>query len=119
MDRKTLAIVSVCVVVVGAAAGVLTWHFWPEPPPTTADQVVATVMVEANPLEMTPEQLDRWVNDVADVVAWLDELDPRIAIRQIVMDPVATGPFADGKASVDRVIDPAHLGTSGLEDVAR
>lgn len=57
-------------------------------------------------------------DDVADVVAWLDELDPRIAIRQIVLDPVATGPFADGKASVDRVVDPAHLGTSGLEDVA-
>ena len=68
MNRKKLIAVIVSVVCVLAAAGALTWHFWPEPPPTTADQVYGSVMSDDNPLEMSPKELDRWVNDVADTV---------------------------------------------------
>lgn len=68
MDRRKLALVAGSIVLLAAACGLLAWHFWPEPPPTTANQVYGTVMTQANPLEMSPEELDRWVNQVADVV---------------------------------------------------
>lgn len=68
MDRKKLALVIGSIVLLLAAGGVLAWHFWPEPPPTTANQVYGTVMTQDNPLKMSPEELDRWVNQVADVV---------------------------------------------------
>ena len=68
MKRKKLIVVILSIAGVLAAAGGLIWHFWPEPPPTTADQVYGVVMTGTNPLEMSPEELDRWVNDVADTV---------------------------------------------------
>jgi len=71
MNRRKLTLGIVSVVYVLGAAGALTWHFWPEPPPTTADQVYGAVMSDDNPLEMSPEELDRWVNDVADTVEHL------------------------------------------------
>ncbi|MFW6162616.1 MAG: magnesium transporter MgtE N-terminal domain-containing protein [Planctomycetota bacterium] len=68
MNRRKLIAVILSAVALLAAAGVLTWHFWPEPPPTTAQQVEQAVMTPTNPLEMSPQELDRWVNQVADTV---------------------------------------------------
>jgi len=68
MNRRKLIVTIVSIVCVLGAAGVLAWHFWPEPPPTTADQVYGAVMTDDNPVEMSPEELDRWVNSVADTV---------------------------------------------------
>ena len=68
MSRKKLAVVVGSVVGLFAAVGGLTWQFWPEPPPTTVDMVYGAVMVETDPLKMSPEELDVWVNNVASVV---------------------------------------------------
>ena len=68
MSRKKLALAIGSVVGLLAAAAMLVWHLWPEPPPTTADMVYGAVMAETDPLKMSPEELDRWVNDVASVV---------------------------------------------------
>jgi len=68
MNRRTLAILIGSVACLAGAAAALGWYLWPEPPPTTADQVYGAVMSEDDPLEMSPEELDRWVNNVASVV---------------------------------------------------
>lgn len=86
MNRRKLIAAILSVAAVLAAAGALAWHFWPEPPPTTADQVVGTVMVEDNPLEMSPKDLDRWVNSVADVVERLPPHEMEKLLRVAMQD---------------------------------
>jgi len=86
MNRRKLIAATLSVAAVLAAAGALAWHFWPEPPPTTADQVYGTVMVEDNPLEMSPKDLDRWVNSVADVVERLPPHEMEKLLRLALQD---------------------------------
>ncbi len=61
--RKWLLIVA-CAVCLLAAGGILAWYFWPQPPPTTAEQVVEAVL-KADPAEMSQEELAAWIKDVA------------------------------------------------------
>jgi Mg/Co/Ni transporter MgtE len=72
MNRRRLVLVLVSLACLGAAAGVLTWHFWPEPPPSTADQVYDAVM-GAEPQELSDEEVADWIETVADTV---DRLPP-------------------------------------------
>ena len=71
MTRKRLLIIGSIVCFV-AAIGVLAWALWPGPPPTTADQVLA-VMMEADPTQLSEEELDPWMKQVASTV---DRLSP-------------------------------------------
>ena len=102
MKWKRPLIVVGCLIAVGAAAGVLTWHFWPEPPPTTATQVVGAVMVEKNPLEMTPKQLDEWVNAVADVVERLPAHETQKLLQVAMQDEAIRERFESLKPETRR-----------------
>ncbi len=53
-----------CAACLLGAGSVAAWHFWPKPPPTTADQVVEAVM-NSDPAEMSQEELATWIRDVA------------------------------------------------------
>ncbi len=62
--RKPL-IIAACLACLVGAGGVLAWHFWPGPPPTTADQVLDAVM-QSDPADMSEEELAVWMKDVAE-----------------------------------------------------
>ncbi|MBL7223868.1 MAG: hypothetical protein ISS72_08445 [Candidatus Brocadiae bacterium] len=67
MARKTVVLVTVSVVSLAAAASLVAWHFWPEPPPSTAEQVYDTVM-GSDPTQLSDEKVKGWIADVASTV---------------------------------------------------
>lgn len=71
MRRRWLVILGLALIPV---LGAVLWFVWPEPepPPSTADEVIETVLGE-DPTELSGEELDRWM---ARVVATVDRLPP-------------------------------------------
>jgi len=61
--RKSL-IIAGCVVCLLGAGGLLAWHFWPQPPPPTATELIETVM-KGDTAEMSDEELGEWMREVA------------------------------------------------------
>jgi len=80
MARKTAVLVTMSVVSLAAAASLLAWHFWPEPPASTADQVVDTVM-GSDPTQLSDDKVKDWIADVASTV---DRLPPHEFEKLIV-----------------------------------
>ena len=88
MSRKwrNVLMIGACVVSLLGAGGVLAWHFWPEPPPPTAEDVYAA-MTEVDPGELSEEELDRWVVKVADAVERLPAHEVEKFVGKAIADP--------------------------------
>lgn len=85
MARKAL-LVGASVVCLLGAGGLTAWHFWPQPPPTTAEEVVAAVMT-SDPAAMPEKDLDAWIQAVASKAERLPPHEMQKLVEKALADP--------------------------------
>ncbi|MFP4055816.1 MAG: hypothetical protein ACLF0G_02985 [Candidatus Brocadiia bacterium] len=85
--RRTVFLASALVVAAGlAVAAWLLWAAHRPPPPSTAEEVTAAV-TEADPSELSDEELEQWVRRVADLVERLPPHECERLVQRATADP--------------------------------
>ena len=79
-------IIGACIASLAGAGGFLAWHFWPEPPPPTAEEVYAA-MTEVDIGELSEEELDGWIARVADAIERLPAHEVEKFVGKAIANP--------------------------------
>jgi len=84
MRRKWILVIAsaVCLLV---AAGVLAWALRPEPPPPTADDVLAAV-AESDPTQLSDEEVETWMARVASTLERLPPHEMQALVQKALGD---------------------------------
>ncbi len=83
--RRKVVLALACVGLLGAAGVILALTLRPEPPPSSAEEVLAA-LDEANPEAMDDEELDRWVRKVASAIERLPPHEFQRLVTKAVAD---------------------------------
>ncbi len=92
MSRPRLLLIIGSVLCLGGAATLFAWHFWPEPPPSTVDEVYGAVM-STDPTQLPEKDLERWIENVAATVERLPPHEFEKLITKALQDEQLRGRF--------------------------